>query len=98
MYVSKQRCPRPKHILRDAPKPKSDDHEWESVDESSDDDQLIAPERPDGYDGALFQQYPITDLKMMMAVRNDLGMTKGKIGAQCGHATLGAYKKVKLWA
>ena len=35
---------------------------------------------------------------MMMAVRNDLGMTKGKIGAQCGHATLGAYKKVKLWA
>ena len=35
---------------------------------------------------------------MMMAVRNDLGMTKGKIGAQCGHATLGAFKQVKRWA
>lgn len=25
-----------------------------------------------------------------MVVREDLKMTKGKIGAQCGHATLGA--------
>ena len=35
---------------------------------------------------------------MMLAVRTDLGMTKGKIGAQCGHATLGAYNTTKKWA
>ena len=28
----------------------------------------------------------------MLAVRTDLGMTKGKIAAQCGHATLACYK------
>jgi len=31
--------------------------------------------------------------KMVLVVRNDLSMGKGKIGAQCGHATLGAYKR-----
>ncbi len=30
---------------------------------------------------------------MVLVVRTDLGMGKGKIAAQCGHATLGAYKK-----
>ncbi|KUJ13181.1 PTH2-domain-containing protein [Mollisia scopiformis] len=30
--------------------------------------------------------------KMVLIVRTDLGMTKGKIGAQCGHATLACYK------
>ena len=25
-------------------------------------------------------------------------MTKGKMGAQCGHATLGSYKVTKKWA
>ncbi|CEL93222.1 unnamed protein product [Vitrella brassicaformis CCMP3155] len=33
------------------------------------------------------------ECKLVLIVRNDLGMGKGKIGAQCGHATLGAYKK-----
>ena len=50
-----------------------DDGEWES-DDDTDDDQIGAPDRPEGYDEALFKTYPITDLKMMMAVRNDLGM------------------------
>uniref|UniRef100_A0A0G4HI83 peptidyl-tRNA hydrolase n=1 Tax=Chromera velia CCMP2878 TaxID=1169474 RepID=A0A0G4HI83_9ALVE len=31
--------------------------------------------------------------KMVLIVRSDLQMGKGKIAAQCGHATLGAYKK-----
>lgn len=31
---------------------------------------------------------------MVLVVRSDLKMGKGKIGAQCGHAVLGAYKKV----
>ena len=32
---------------------------------------------------------------MVLVVRDDLKMGKGKIGAQCGHATLGSYGKVK---
>ena len=46
----------------------------------------------------MFVQYPIDDVKMMLAVRSDLGMTKGKIGAQVGHATLGGYHTIKKWA
>ena len=34
------------------------------------------------------------EIKMVLVVREDLKMGKGKIGAQCGHATLGAYKDV----
>ena len=30
---------------------------------------------------------------MVLCVRTDLGMGKGKVAAQCGHATLGLYKK-----
>lgn len=32
------------------------------------------------------------EVKLMLVVRTDLGMTKGKIAAQCGHATLAVYK------
>jgi len=31
------------------------------------------------------------DVKMVLVVRDDLKMGKGKIGAQCGHATLGVF-------
>mmetsp|Transcript_524 Transcript_524/g.656 ORF Transcript_524/g.656 Transcript_524/m.656 type:complete len:150 (+) Transcript_524:3497-3946(+) len=31
--------------------------------------------------------------KMVIVIRNDLGMGKGKIAAQCCHACLGAYKR-----
>ena len=34
------------------------------------------------------------EMKMVLVVRSDLKMGKGKIGAQCGHAVLGAYKKM----
>ncbi|KAG0612065.1 hypothetical protein M758_7G187700 [Ceratodon purpureus] len=34
------------------------------------------------------------DFKMVLVVRNDLKMGKGKVAAQCSHATLGLYKKV----
>ncbi|TPX51045.1 hypothetical protein SeLEV6574_g00534 [Synchytrium endobioticum] len=30
--------------------------------------------------------------KLVLVVRKDLSMTKGKVAAQCGHATLAAYK------
>ena len=33
--------------------------------------------------------------KMVFCVRTDLKMEKGKIAAQCGHATLGAYKRAQ---
>ncbi|MFS7897742.1 putative aminoacyl-tRNA hydrolase [Helianthus anomalus] len=36
----------------------------------------------------------IQDFKMVLVVRNDLKMGKGKIAAQCSHATLGLYKKI----
>lgn len=32
------------------------------------------------------------EYKMMLVVRNDLKMGKGKIAAQCGHAAVGAYQ------
>ncbi|KAG7580456.1 Peptidyl-tRNA hydrolase PTH2 [Arabidopsis suecica] len=34
------------------------------------------------------------NFKMVLVVRNDLKMGKGKIAAQCSHATLGLYKKL----
>ncbi|PIA13551.1 peptidyl-tRNA hydrolase [Coemansia reversa NRRL 1564] len=33
------------------------------------------------------------DMKMVLVIRTDLGMTKGKIAAQCSHATLACYKQ-----
>jgi PTH2 family peptidyl-tRNA hydrolase len=32
------------------------------------------------------------DLKLVLLVRNDLGMSPGKIAAQCCHAALGAQR------
>ncbi|CAH0595516.1 unnamed protein product [Chrysodeixis includens] len=33
------------------------------------------------------------EYKLVLVVRTDLQMTKGKIAAQCGHAAVGAYEK-----
>ena len=46
-------------------------------------------------DDELFQNYPIREVKMVLCVRDDLKMGKGKIGAQCGHATLGTFKSAQ---
>jgi len=35
------------------------------------------------------------ECKLVLVVRTDLGMTKGKIAAQCGHATLACYKRLE---
>ena len=74
----------------------SDD--WEDEDSEDADASNANEEQSKEKDTALFAQYPIDDVKMMLAVRSDLGMTKGKIGAQVGHATLGAYHTIKKWA
>lgn len=46
-------------------------------------------------DGGTVPPPPSTPHKLVLCVRTDLGMTKGKIGAQCGHAALLAYKTSK---
>ena len=68
-------------------------------DSSSDEDESIFPAAFTRNQGAvvideskLFKNFPINEVKMVLVVREDLKMGKGKIGAQCGHATLGAYK------
>ena len=35
---------------------------------------------------------------MVLIVREDLKMGKGKVGAQCGHATLGTYEQTAKFA
>ena len=49
-------------------------------------------------DDVLFSKFPVDEVKMALVVRDDLKMGKGKIGAQCGHATLGTFKRVEKWA
>lgn len=50
-----------------------------------------------GVDGDLASVTPglFEECKMVLVVRSDLGMTKGKIAAQCGHATLACYKTLQ---
>ena len=50
-------------------------------------------------DDEMFEKYPHArgsrDIKMVLVVNNGLKMGKGKLGAQCGHATLGTYARSK---
>ena len=63
--------------------------EWESVfDDDDEDDELDNAQMVDTGE----------ESKMVLCVRTDLGMSKGKIAAQAGHATLGAYNKAKRMA
>ncbi|KAF3933395.1 hypothetical protein ABW19_dt0206925 [Dactylella cylindrospora] len=58
-------------------------------DEDSDDGQMIQSDYSHFGTSALTEE-----CKLVLCVRTDLGMTKGKIAAQCGHATLACYKAV----
>ena len=98
-YVGKTSALRQSSIittLQDAPALGSDEFhptskstseaEWESSSttsssssEGGDDDISAFPDNAD-------------DCKLVLVVRTDLGMTKGKMAAQCGHATLMCYK------
>lgn len=73
-------APKPsKHTTRDAA---SDDDDYESESEE---------EQADLGDFKTSRE----ECKLVLVVRTDLGMTKGKIAAQCSHATLACYKALK---
>ncbi|KAF3911441.1 hypothetical protein ABW20_dc0104602 [Dactylellina cionopaga] len=61
----------------------------EDDEEDSDNDALVQSDYSQFGASALTEE-----CKMILCVRTDLGMTKGKIAAQCGHATLACYKTV----
>ena len=63
------------------------EEEWETEDEDEDNDALEDDDEDDGDEDDMGEP-----LKMVLVVRTDLDMGKGKIAAQCGHATLAAYK------
>ncbi|KAL2862895.1 aminoacyl-tRNA hydrolase PTH2 [Aspergillus lucknowensis] len=62
----------------------SSDEEDESGEDESEDE-------GDGGELASFESNT-EEVKLVLVVRTDLGMTKGKIAAQCSHATLACYK------
>ncbi|KAJ6072689.1 hypothetical protein N7467_010774 [Penicillium canescens] len=64
----------------------SSDEEEEESDEESD-----SEDEGNGEELASFKDNT-EEVKLVLVVRMDLGMTKGKIAAQCSHATLACYK------
>ncbi|KZF19941.1 PTH2-domain-containing protein [Xylona heveae TC161] len=62
------------------------DSDEEEIEESSDEEELD--------DNGDIQNFTSSkeECKLVLVVRTDLGMTKGKIAAQCSHATLACYK------
>ncbi|KAF0693674.1 Aste57867_15377 [Aphanomyces stellatus] len=66
--------------------PRKTSHNKEDAEDESDDDS----DDEEDFDEENLKYEPH---KMVLVVRNDLKMGKGKIAAQCGHATLGAYKR-----
>ncbi|GAA5915204.1 hypothetical protein JCM8208_007707 [Rhodotorula glutinis] len=61
-----------------------DDDDFESESESGGDVDGLAAVKAEGDEPC----------KLVLVVRTDLAMTKGKIAAQCGHATLACYKSL----
>ncbi|KAG2414844.1 peptidyl-tRNA hydrolase 2 [Aspergillus terreus] len=64
----------------------SSDEEFDDEEEESD-----SEDEGDGGELANFDNNN-EEVKLVLVVRTDLGMTKGKIAAQCSHATLACYK------
>ncbi|RPA86173.1 peptidyl-tRNA hydrolase 2 [Ascobolus immersus RN42] len=52
----------------------------------------VSESEDDEPNGITSDQYAGAECKLVLVVRTDLGMTKGKIAAQAGHATLACYK------
>ncbi|KAJ9214613.1 hypothetical protein DTO166G4_3846 [Paecilomyces variotii] len=66
----------------------SDEEEEEEEEETEEEEE---EEEEEGGELANFEGNN-EEVKLVLVVRTDLGMTKGKIAAQCGHATLACYK------
>ncbi|ORZ33270.1 peptidyl-tRNA hydrolase PTH2-domain-containing protein [Catenaria anguillulae PL171] len=90
---------KPKPKPKTKPKPKADAAAASSSSSSSasdsddyEDSDFEAP--PAATDGStpLINAAHYSDFKMVLVVRTDLPMTKGKVAAQCCHACLAAYK------
>lgn len=77
----------------------TDDDEWEDIDDDDDDDdddydfRKDAIEHLSGDQGkAVLAEYPGAPCKMVLVVRKDVKMGKGKTAAQCCHAAVACYK------
>ncbi|KNE58887.1 peptidyl-tRNA hydrolase [Allomyces macrogynus ATCC 38327] len=85
-------------ISATAARPKHDkstsNHESSSSAEDSDAESDASSDDDAPADGSapVIDARKYSDFKMVLVVRNDLGMTKGKVAAQCCHACLAAYK------
>ncbi|RMJ25631.1 hypothetical protein PHISP_03503 [Aspergillus sp. HF37] len=66
----------------------------DSSDEDEDEEDEADSEDEDEGDGGELASFKdnVDEVKLVLVVRTDLGMTKGKIAAQCSHATLACYK------
>ena len=75
-----------------------EDQDGEAVDDDDDDDggdddSWETEDEEDAAAGGTAVPVPAEPAKMVLVVRTDLEMGKGKACAQCGHATLAAYKQ-----
>ncbi|RDB28764.1 putative peptidyl-tRNA hydrolase 2 [Hypsizygus marmoreus] len=77
---------------RPSPKNAADatDH-TEEINEGESEGSEISSSAGDGDIAALTLE-PADECKLVLVVRSDLGMSSGKIAAQCSHATLACYK------
>lgn len=80
-------------LLRRMPSKKYNTSNLPIIISASDDDEIEPSSSSKKDDSQLFTDTaPRGQYKMVLVVRNDLKMGKGKIGAQCGHASVGAYQ------
>ncbi|KAL4953148.1 putative mitochondrial peptidyl-tRNA hydrolase Pth2 [Aspergillus filifer] len=66
-------------------------HTSDEEDGSEEEEEESEEEEGDGSELKSFEENN-EEIKLVLVVRTDLGMTKGKIAAQCSHATLACYK------
>ncbi|KAK9449989.1 peptidyl-tRNA hydrolase PTH2-domain-containing protein [Limtongia smithiae] len=78
--------------------------EQEDAEDTEDDSGSDSDEASGPSESPSFADY-LKEYKMILVVRTDLGMTKGKAAAQCAHAAVGCYRRaskraptfLKLW-
>ncbi|KAI0378353.1 PTH2-domain-containing protein [Hypomontagnella monticulosa] len=80
------RAPKPKKSKKVKKAPKIEEEEEDENEDKADKLDAAHPQQPLA-DGPANEE-----CKLVLVVRTDLGMTKGKIAAQCSHATLACYK------